>query len=70
MPAYRFIVTEYDSEKPWLVVGPLRRMTVELNEDQDFLAWAAQAWPRPRCQAVLVPELPPWEGADLRRQRD
>ena len=46
-----------------LVVGPLRRMTVELAEDEDFLTWVARTWPRPRYEAVLVPELPPWEGA-------
>lgn len=46
-------------------------MTVELNEGEDFLAWAAQAWPRPRYQAVLVPELstlggrPPHAGAPI-----
>ena len=61
MPIYTYTVAEYDPHRPWLVVGPLRRMTVELPDGADFLAWAAQAWPQPRYQAVLVPELPRWE---------
>ena len=62
MPEYRYTLAEYDPDKPWLVLGPLRHMTVELDDDVDFLAWAAKAWPRPRYQAVLVPDLPPWQG--------
>lgn len=61
IPVYTYTVAEYDSERPWVVVGPLRQMTVELDDSEDFLAWAARAWPRPRYQAVLVPGLPPWE---------
>lgn len=69
MPAYSYTVAEYDPERPWVVVGPLRRMTVELAEGEDFLAWAAETWPSPRYHAVLVPELPPWPGADPRPRR-
>ena len=62
MAIYTYTVAEYDRERPWLVVGPLRRLSVELPDGEDFLAWAAQAWPRPWYEAILVPELPPWEG--------
>lgn len=63
MTEYSYTVAEYDPDKPWLVLGPLRRMTVELDDGEDFLAWAGRTWPPPRYQAVLVPGLPPWEGA-------
>ncbi|MFZ1996500.1 MAG: hypothetical protein WAU75_20480 [Solirubrobacteraceae bacterium] len=62
---YPYTVTEYDARRPWLIVGPLRRMTVELEDGEDFATWAAKAWPRPRYQADREPEpLPPWECAD------
>jgi hypothetical protein len=63
MPAYRYTVAEYDPRRPWVVLGPLRHFTVELEDGDDFAAWAAQAWPRPRYQVDLLPELGPWEGA-------
>ena len=37
--------------------------SVELDEGEEFAAWAAQAWPRPRYQVDLLPELGPWQGA-------
>jgi hypothetical protein len=64
VPTYRYTITEYDAARPWVSVGPLRRMTVELEDAEDFAVWAAQAWPRPRFQADLNREpLPPWESA-------
>ena len=63
VPRYCYTVAEYDPGRPWVVVGPVRRMTVALDEDEDFLTWVARAWPRPRYEAVLVPELPPWQSA-------
>jgi hypothetical protein len=64
VPKYGYTVTEYDARRPWVIVGPLRRMTVELDDGEDFATWAAQAWPRPRFQTDLEREpLPPWEGA-------
>jgi hypothetical protein len=64
VPEYRYTVTEYGVRKPWLIVTPLRRLTVELDNGEDFRAWASQAWPRPRFQADLEAELlPPWEGS-------
>ena len=63
MPDYRFTITEYDGDQPWLIVGPLRRETVELEDGEDFATWAAQAWPRPTFQVQLEPEpLGPWQG--------
>jgi hypothetical protein len=61
VPTYAYTVAEYDPAQPWVVIGPLRRMTVELPEGEDFLAWAARTWPPPRYQAVLEPQLPPWQ---------
>ena len=61
VPEYRYTVAEYDPEKPWLIVGPRLRMTVELDEGEDFTIWATQAWPAPRFRAQLEPgPLPPW----------
>jgi hypothetical protein len=64
VPEFRYTITEYDPQRPWLIVGPLRRMTVDLEEGEDFSTWAAQVWPRPRFQAQIEPEpLRPWETA-------
>jgi hypothetical protein len=63
MTAYRYTVAEYEPRRPWVVVGPLRELTVNLDDGEDFRAWAAQAWPRPRYQVDLLPELGPWQGA-------
>jgi hypothetical protein len=60
---YRYTVAEYEPDRPWILVGCLRRLSVELSDGEDFAAWAAQAWPRPRYQVDLLPELPPWPGA-------
>lgn len=57
-------LAEYDPDRPWVLVGALRRLSVELEDDEDFASWAALAWPRPRYQADLLPELPPWPRAD------
>jgi hypothetical protein len=63
MPEYRYTVAEYEPTRPWVLVGALRQLSVELNEDEDFAVWAAQAWPRPRFQVDLLSELGPWQGA-------
>jgi hypothetical protein len=60
---YRYTLAEYDPKRPWVMLGPLREFTVELEEGEDFRAWATRAWPRPRYQVDLVPELGPWQGA-------
>ena len=41
----------------------LRPGPVELDDGEEFAAWAAQAWPRPRYQVDLLPESGPWQGA-------
>ena len=65
LPEFRYTVTEYDPAKPWLIVGPLRRETVQLDDSDDFATWAARAWPGPRFRAQLEPEpLAPWDAAD------
>jgi hypothetical protein len=55
MPTYSYTVAEYDPVTPWVVLGPLRRMTVELDADENFFEWAALAWPRPRYEVTLDP---------------
>jgi hypothetical protein len=64
VPEYRYTLAEYDPERPWVLVGPLRRLSVELDEGEDFLVWAARTWPRPRYQVDLLPELGPWPRGD------
>jgi hypothetical protein len=61
---YRYTLAEYDPRQPWVLVGEIRRLCVELEDGEDFNRWAAQAWPAPRFKAELEPkELPPWKGA-------
>ena len=55
MPTYSYTVAEYDPVKPWIVLGPVRRMTVELEAGEDFFQWAAQAWPKARYEVTLDP---------------
>jgi hypothetical protein len=64
VPERRYVLTEYDPQKPWIVVGPPRHLTVDLGPDESFSAWAAQQWPSPEFRAELAPdELRPWQGA-------
>jgi hypothetical protein len=61
---FRYVVTEYDPHRPWLLVGEPRRLTVELEHAGSFTAWAARTWPPPRYRADLEPEtLGPWQGS-------
>ena len=62
MPEYAYTVAEYEAARPWVLVGALRDR-VELDEGEDFTAWAARAWPRPRYEVALLTELGPWQGA-------
>jgi hypothetical protein len=50
----KFVLTEYDPERPWIVVGE-RQETVELATMASFHAWANEAWPAPRWRAELHP---------------
>ncbi|MGP0051823.1 MAG: hypothetical protein ACLPZR_23690 [Solirubrobacteraceae bacterium] len=61
---HHYNVTEFDPQRPWVVVGETRRLCVELEDGQDFNLWAAKEWPAPRFRAELEPgELPPWEAS-------
>jgi hypothetical protein len=51
---YRFTLTEYDPECPWIVVSTQHR-TIELRDGSDFFAWARDRWPRPRWSVQLDP---------------
>ena len=60
---FGFMVVEYEPERAWIVVGS-RRLTVELEDGQDFLEWARQHWPPPRFKVEPEPaELPPWDAS-------
>jgi hypothetical protein len=62
---FRYTVAEYDPQQPWLLVGEIRRLTVQLQDAETFTAWAARRWPTPRYKAELEPEaLRPWQDAD------
>jgi hypothetical protein len=64
MRTHRYQVAEYDPQRPWVLVDEIRQLTIQLNDDENFTAWAAQAWPPPRYKAELEPdELQPWRGA-------
>jgi hypothetical protein len=60
--SYSFTVAEHDPERPWILVGEIRRLTVELEDGQGFYEWATREWPGPRFKV----ELDPWE---LSRER-
>ena len=55
VPTYSYTVAEHDPVKPWLVLGPLRRMTVDLDPDENFFEWAELAWPRVHYTVTLDP---------------
>jgi hypothetical protein len=64
LPEYRYSVTEYDSERPWIVRGN-QRGSVALDDDARFFEWAAEHWPAPRWRVELDPWqlAPEWEGS-------
>ena len=59
MREHRFTLTEYDPDRPW-VVRATGRHVIELPDDQDFGAWAAERWPDQRFKVELEPKLEPW----------
>jgi hypothetical protein len=70
VPEFRYTVAEYDPRQPWLLVGEIRRRTVELEDADTFTAWAARRWPPPQYKAELEPEtLGPWQGASSLARR-
>ena len=56
MPEYRYTVTEYDPERPWIVLGSSHGQ-VTLPDDSGFFEWAQEHWPAPRWSV----ELDPWQ---------
>lgn len=54
MPLFSYVVTEYDSERPWIVLNREQR-TIELDDATSFTAWAHENWPAPRYAAELDP---------------
>jgi hypothetical protein len=60
--AYRYTVAEYDPQRPWLLVGEIRHLTVELDDEHSFTSWAARRWPASRFKAELdAGRLGPWQ---------
>lgn len=54
MVEYRYSVTEYDPERPWIVHGSSRGQ-VTLADDDSFYEWAQEHWPAPRWSVQLDP---------------
>lgn len=62
MPEYHYTVAEYDPQRPWLLVGEIRHLTVELDDEHSFTSWAERTWPAPRFKAELdAGQLGPWQ---------
>jgi hypothetical protein len=62
MREFHYILAEYDPQRPWLMVGEIRHLTVELEGGESFTAWAAREWPGPRFTVTLEPgALAPWQ---------
>jgi hypothetical protein len=54
MAEYRYTVTEYDPERPWIALGSTR-WQVTLRDDSRFFEWAHEHWPAPRWSVQLDP---------------
>jgi hypothetical protein len=64
VPQFRHVLRECDPDRPWVIVGDIQYLVVELEDRSAFRAWAAERWPAPRYVAELEPEsLGPWKGA-------
>lgn len=59
VPTYAYTVAEHDPDRPWIVVGEIRHLTVELEPGISFYEWASREWPRPRYE--VVPD--PWQAS-------
>jgi hypothetical protein len=53
MTEYRYSMTEYDPERPWIVLGSSRGQ-VTLPDDDSFYERAHQHWPGPRWSVQLA----------------
>jgi hypothetical protein len=68
MPDFSYRVTEFDPERPWIVVGTSHGQ-VTLAYEASFFAWAHENWPAPRWSVELDPyELAPWLRSDEANQ--
>jgi hypothetical protein len=47
MTTYSYTLTEYNVDEPWLIASTARD-SVELDDGEDFYAWAHEHWPSPR----------------------
>jgi hypothetical protein len=56
MRTYRFTLTEYDPDRPWIVRGQ-DVQTITLADGASFFEWAHEHWPAPRWSV----ELDPWQ---------
>ena len=54
---WNFSVTEYDPNKPCVIVSIRRGLTVELADEIPFMDWAHDRWPSPKYSV----EPDPWE---------
>jgi hypothetical protein len=54
VPEFGYTVTEYDPQRPWIVVGTSHGQ-VTLPDDSNFFAWAHENWPAPRWGVQLDP---------------
>jgi hypothetical protein len=55
VPTYSYSVAEHDPDRPWIVVGEIRRLTIELDEGANFYDWARMEWPPDRYEVTLDP---------------
>ncbi len=62
MREFGYTVTEYDAERPWLVLSTSQGK-VTLPDGASFFAWAHENWPAPRWTV----QLDPWELSPDRR---
>ena len=56
MRSYRFTLTEYDPDRPW-IVRARDTQTVTLADEASFFEWAHEHWPAPQWSV----ELDPWQ---------
>lgn len=55
MREYRYTVAEHEPGRPWIVIGDIRHLIVQLEDSENFYEWAAQTWPRTRYEVQLDP---------------
>jgi hypothetical protein len=57
MLRYSYRLQEHNPARPWSVVA-IRTMTIELEDQVNFFAWAHDEWPAPRWSFTLDPYQP------------